>query len=53
MGNQTRDLPACSIVPQPTTLPRVPNLEKVEGKYLEKTEVIKKRLRKDIERRWR
>jgi hypothetical protein len=21
-GNQTRDLPACSIVPQPTTLPR-------------------------------
>jgi hypothetical protein len=23
IGNQTRDLPACSIVPQPTTLPRV------------------------------
>jgi hypothetical protein len=22
MGNQTRDLPACSTVPQPTTLPR-------------------------------
>jgi hypothetical protein len=22
MGNRTRDLPACSIVPQPTTLPR-------------------------------
>jgi hypothetical protein len=22
--NQTRDLPACSLVPQPTTLPRVP-----------------------------
>jgi hypothetical protein len=22
MGNGTRDLPACSIVPQPTTLPR-------------------------------
>jgi hypothetical protein len=21
MGNRTRDLPACSIVPQPTTLP--------------------------------
>jgi hypothetical protein len=24
MGNRTRDLPACSIVPQPTTLPRTP-----------------------------
>jgi hypothetical protein len=23
IGNRTRDLPACSIVPQPTTLPRV------------------------------
>jgi hypothetical protein len=23
-GYQTRNLPACSIVPQPTTLPRVP-----------------------------
>jgi hypothetical protein len=24
IGNRTRDLPACSIVPQPTTLPRAP-----------------------------
>jgi hypothetical protein len=24
IGNQTRDVPACSIVPQPTTLPRSP-----------------------------
>jgi hypothetical protein len=24
MGNQIRGLPACSIVPQPTTLPRAP-----------------------------
>jgi hypothetical protein len=24
IGTQTRDFPACSIVPQPTTLPRVP-----------------------------
>jgi hypothetical protein len=24
IGNQTRDLPACSIVPQPTALPRAP-----------------------------
>jgi hypothetical protein len=24
IGNKTRDLPACSIVPQPTTLPRAP-----------------------------
>jgi hypothetical protein len=23
IGNRTRDLPACSIVPQPTALPRV------------------------------
>jgi hypothetical protein len=25
MGNRTRDLPACSIVSQPTTLPRAPS----------------------------
>jgi hypothetical protein len=25
IGNRARDLPACSIVPQPTTLPRDPN----------------------------
>jgi hypothetical protein len=24
VGNRTRDLPACSIVPQPTTLPHAP-----------------------------
>jgi hypothetical protein len=24
IGNRTHDLPACSIVPQPTTLPRAP-----------------------------
>jgi hypothetical protein len=28
IGNRTRDLPACSTVPQPTTLPRVPVLNK-------------------------
>jgi hypothetical protein len=26
IGNRTRDLPVCSIVPQPTTLPRAPEL---------------------------
>jgi hypothetical protein len=26
IGNRTRDLPACSIVPQLTTLPRVPRV---------------------------
>jgi hypothetical protein len=26
VGNRTRDLPACSMVPQPTTLPRAPFL---------------------------
>jgi hypothetical protein len=25
IGNRTRDLTACSIVPQPITLPRIPN----------------------------
>jgi hypothetical protein len=25
IGTRTRDLPACSIVPQPTTLPRAPH----------------------------
>jgi hypothetical protein len=26
IGNRTRDLAACSIVPQPTTLPRAPQI---------------------------
>jgi hypothetical protein len=26
IGNRTRDLPACSIVPQATTLPRTPEI---------------------------
>jgi hypothetical protein len=25
VGNQTRELPACSTVPEPTTLPRAPS----------------------------
>jgi hypothetical protein len=29
IGNRTRDFPVCSIVPQPTTLPRVPVRGKV------------------------
>jgi hypothetical protein len=32
MKNRTRDLPACSIVPQPITLPRAP---KSDGKLLD------------------
>jgi hypothetical protein len=27
IGTRTRDLPACSIVPQPTTLPRDPEFQ--------------------------
>jgi len=27
IGNRTRDLPACSVVPQPTALPRAPSTE--------------------------
>jgi hypothetical protein len=30
-GNQTRNLPACSIVPQPTTLPRAPQCKHIGG----------------------
>ena len=26
IGNQTRDLPNCSAAPQPTALPRAPNM---------------------------
>jgi hypothetical protein len=28
IGTRTRDLPACSIVPQPTTLPSTPNINR-------------------------
>jgi hypothetical protein len=31
IGIRTRDLPACDIVPQPTTLPRAPRHEDVWG----------------------
>ena len=27
IGNRTRDLPTCSIVPQPTALPRAPHVK--------------------------
>jgi hypothetical protein len=30
IGNQTHDLPACSIVPQPTTLPRALNATNIK-----------------------
>jgi hypothetical protein len=33
IGNPARDLPACSIVPQPTTLPLSPNM-KEEGENM-------------------
>jgi hypothetical protein len=34
IGNRTRDLPACSIVPQPATLPRVPEECSTADKYV-------------------
>jgi hypothetical protein len=34
IGNLTRDLPACSIVPEPTTLPRAPTHLKFKSVYL-------------------
>jgi hypothetical protein len=33
IGNRTRDLPACSIVPQPTTLPRAPDSNQVSVEH--------------------
>jgi hypothetical protein len=31
IGNRTRDLPACNIVPQPTTLPRAPKIYAIKS----------------------
>jgi hypothetical protein len=36
IGNRTRDLPACSVVPQPTAPPRAPNLQLYLWKQNEK-----------------
>jgi hypothetical protein len=33
IGTRTRDFPTCRIVPQPTTLPRVPFLSGINLKY--------------------
>jgi hypothetical protein len=33
IGNRTRDLPACSAVPQPTALPRAPGHTLYSSKY--------------------
>jgi hypothetical protein len=35
IGNLTRDLPACSIVPEPTTLPRAPILLYMQENYFD------------------
>jgi len=38
IGNRTRDLPACSAVPQLTALPRAPNVSNIIGKkYFQNT----------------
>jgi hypothetical protein len=34
IGNRTRDLPACSIVPQPSTLPRASSVAKSSSSVL-------------------
>jgi hypothetical protein len=34
IGNRTRDLTVCSIVPQPTTLPRAPTFYYIKGKFV-------------------
>jgi len=40
IGNRTRDLPACSAVPQPTVLPRTPKVTLLLTDYLEKGKKI-------------
>jgi hypothetical protein len=35
IGNRTRDVPVCSVVPQPTTPPRAPDLQGSVHKYQE------------------
>jgi hypothetical protein len=42
IGNRTRDLPACSIVPQSTTLPRAPKTECVFVGFLVLAGVVTK-----------
>jgi hypothetical protein len=37
MGNRNRDIMTCSLVPQPTTLPRAPNVHR-ELKFLSRQE---------------
>jgi hypothetical protein len=39
IGNRTRDLPACSAVPQPTALPRTPIIDVTTSKFMQE-EVI-------------
>jgi hypothetical protein len=41
IGNRTRDLPAVSKVPQPTTLPRAPALLKENIRVITVTEILK------------
>jgi len=40
IGNRTRDLPACSAVPQPTALPRAPALNTQEGQSLQRQRLV-------------
>jgi hypothetical protein len=39
-GNRTRDLPVCSIVPEPTTLPRAPKLYIINPKIIQHAYVL-------------
>jgi hypothetical protein len=34
IGNRNRDLPTCSIMHQPTTLPRAPSIRLTQGRYV-------------------
>jgi hypothetical protein len=40
IGTRARDLPACSIVPQPTTLPRAPTYLQAKEKSIEVGEIF-------------
>jgi hypothetical protein len=48
IGIRTRDLPACSIVPQPTMLPRAPQLHVVVAKQVVTNEGISDEARLSI-----
>jgi hypothetical protein len=48
IGTRTRDLPACSIVPQPTTIPRATAIKEIHNLSRNVLEMLPKKTRKEI-----